>query len=197
MKCLITLGLALLVASQVSGGQSFPRLFRSGDERLTIKIVSPDRLELTIDAKRIFCSYSRFGDSLRVVAASLGSVAAYVFKTTSEGLVSSDGVTLYDDQHFHPAPRISKLPPDAVISAVRPEYPYNARRSKITGGGVVLMTVDVVTGNVTGATMAQSTGSPMLDNAALSAFRTWRFKPRATESKVWWPVTFTMSGAQY
>jgi TonB family protein len=83
-----------------------------------------------------------------------------------------------------------------AVSAPRPEYPYEARRSKITGSGVCVMSVDPSSGSVTSADMAQSTGSPILDNAATSAFRRWRFKP-GTVSKVRTPITFTMSGAQY
>jgi periplasmic protein TonB len=84
----------------------------------------------------------------------------------------------------------------SAISAPRPEYPYEARRSKITGSGVCVMTVDPGSGAVTSAEMAQSTGSPILDNASTSAFRRWRFKPGGF-SKVRTPITFTMSGAQY
>jgi protein TonB len=83
-----------------------------------------------------------------------------------------------------------------AVSAPRPEYPYEARRSKTTGSGVCVMTVDSASGAVTSAEMAQSTGSPILDNAATSAFRRWRFKP-GTVSKVRTPITFTMSGASY
>jgi protein TonB len=83
-----------------------------------------------------------------------------------------------------------------AVSAPKPEYPYEARRSKITGSGVCVMTVDTGSGSVTSADMAQSTGSPILDNAATSAFRRWRFKP-GTVSRVRTPITFTMSGAQY
>lgn len=84
----------------------------------------------------------------------------------------------------------------SAVSAPRPEYPYEARRSKITGSGVCVMTVDPASGAVTSAVMAQSTGSPILDNAATSAFRRWRFKPGGF-SRVRTPITFTMSGAQY
>ena len=56
------------------------------------------------------------------------------------------------------------------------------------------MTVDSASGAVTEAEMAQSTGSPILDNAATSAFRRWRFKPGSV-SKVKIPITFTMTGA--
>ena len=83
-----------------------------------------------------------------------------------------------------------------AVSAPRPEYPYEARRQRITGEGVVAMTVDPVTGNVTSASMSKSTGSPFLDNAALTGFRRWRFKP-GTVSSVQCPITFTLTGASY
>ncbi len=96
-----------------------------------------------------------------------------------------------------PAGTLSMSNAKAVaVSAPRPEYPYEARRSKITGSGVCVMTVDTSSGAVTSAEMAQSTGSPILDNAATSAFRRWRFKP-GTVSKVRTPITFTMTGAQF
>ena len=96
-----------------------------------------------------------------------------------------------------PAGSVSMSSAKAVaISAPRPEYPYEARRARITGSGVVVMTVDPATGIVTSAIMAQSTGSPTLDNAATSAFRRWRFKA-GTVTRVRAPVTFTMTGAQF
>jgi len=84
----------------------------------------------------------------------------------------------------------------AAISAPRPEYPYEARSHHVTGSGVCVVTVDTASGSVTDATMAQSTGSPILDNSATSAFRRWRFKPN-TVAKVKIPITYTMSGASY
>lgn len=76
----------------------------------------------------------------------------------------------------------------------KPDYPYEARAKKLTGSGVCVVTVDPGSGNVVSAEMAQSTGSPILDNSALSAFRRWRFKPGAL-SKAKIPVTFTLTGA--
>src|SRR5881397_2667123 len=55
-----------------------------------------------------------------------------------------------------------------AVNAPRPQYPYEARSRKITGSGVCVVTVDPASGNVTGGSMAQSIGSPILDNAALS-----------------------------
>jgi protein TonB len=84
----------------------------------------------------------------------------------------------------------------SALNAPRPEYPYEARRRKITGNGIVIMAVDSVSGNVIEVVMEASTGSPVLDDAAVTGFRRWRFKP-GTASRVRSPITFTMSGAQY
>jgi periplasmic protein TonB len=83
-----------------------------------------------------------------------------------------------------------------AINSPRPQYPYEARSRHITGSGVCVVTVDPGSGNVTGASMTQSIGNPLLDNAALSAFREWRFRP-GTVSQVRIPITFTMTGAAY
>ena len=83
-----------------------------------------------------------------------------------------------------------------ALKAPRPEYPYEARRQRITGEGIVAMTVDPTTGSVTSVSMSKSTGSPFLDNAALASFRKWRFKP-GTVSSVQCPITFTLTGASY
>ena len=61
---------------------------------------------------------------------------------------------------------------------------------------MIVAKVDAASGNVTSATVSSSTGSPILDNAATSAFRQWRFRP-GTVSKVNIPITFTMTGASY
>jgi periplasmic protein TonB len=83
-----------------------------------------------------------------------------------------------------------------AVSAPRPEYPYEARRQKITGDGVVAMTVDPATGNVISVSMSKTTGSPFLDNAAVTGFKRWRFRPGSVSS-VTCPVTFTLTGASF
>jgi len=83
-----------------------------------------------------------------------------------------------------------------ALSDPRPVYPYEARRQKITGSGIAMMTVDPATGNVIDVVMQESTGSPVLDNAAVTAFRRWRFKA-GTGPRVRSPITFTLTGAQY
>ncbi len=84
-----------------------------------------------------------------------------------------------------------------AIASPKPEYPYEARSRKITGSGVCVVSVDTASGSVSDATMAVSIGNPILDNAAVSAFRRWRFQPGKCAPKVKIPITFTMTGASY
>jgi TonB family protein len=81
-----------------------------------------------------------------------------------------------------------------AIYAPRPQYPYEARARRIFGAGVAILAVDSNTGFVKNAVMAASTGSAILDNAALAAFRKWQFQP-GTVSKVRIPIRFTMGGS--
>jgi protein TonB len=83
-----------------------------------------------------------------------------------------------------------------AVTAPKPEYPYEARRQKITGDGFVTLTIDSTTGNVTSVVIRRSTGNAFLDNAALSGFRRWRFRP-GTVLTVSCPITFTLAGASY
>jgi TonB family protein len=76
-----------------------------------------------------------------------------------------------------------------AVTAPLPEYPYLARHAHITGSGVCVLTVDTASGNVTSATMAQSTGNAILDKSTTNTFRTWRFKP-GTASQVRVPITY-------
>ena len=80
----------------------------------------------------------------------------------------------------------------AVISGTPAVYPYWARVHHITGKGVVVMKIDPVTGKVTSCYMAISTGSALLDDAALTSFRTFRFKPGGAPA-VKCPITFSLS----
>lgn len=83
-----------------------------------------------------------------------------------------------------------------VMYAPRPVYPYDARRQRVTGSGIALMTVDSVDGSVVDVRMVQSCGSVILDNATLDAFRRWHFKPGSVE-RVQVPITYTLTGASY
>ena len=84
-----------------------------------------------------------------------------------------------------------------AIYAPKPEYPYEARSRHQTGSGVALLSVDTGSGSVTDVSMAQSIGSPILDQSTVSAFRRWRFAPGKCAPKVKVPITYTMTGASY
>lgn len=83
-----------------------------------------------------------------------------------------------------------------VMYAPRPVYPYEARRQRMTGSGMALLTVDPMVGNVTSVRMTQSCGNVILDNATLDAFRRWRFKP-GSSLRIEVPITYTLTGASY
>jgi len=78
-----------------------------------------------------------------------------------------------------------------AIYAPPPRYPTDARGRRPTGRGIVVMTIDQKTGWVTSARMEKSTGSKLLDEAAVEAFSKWRFKP-GTVRHVHSPITFTV-----
>lgn len=83
-----------------------------------------------------------------------------------------------------------------VAYAPRPAYPYEARRQRMTGSGVALLTVDQTLGNVTDVLMAQSCGNAILDNSTLDTLRRWRFKP-GSAARVQVPITYTLMGVSY
>jgi TonB family protein len=80
-----------------------------------------------------------------------------------------------------------------TMYAPRPDYPEEARSHRIAGSGVCVVSVDPASGSVTNASMAQSTGSLVLDKSVLRTVRTWKFKPR-TVSQVSIPVEFPKEG---
>ncbi len=83
-----------------------------------------------------------------------------------------------------------------MLSAPRPDYPYEARSRHITGSGVAVISVDPNSGLAVDAMVEQSIGSPILDNSTVSALRRWCFKP-GTPARVRIPITFVLTGAQY
>jgi TonB family protein len=80
-----------------------------------------------------------------------------------------------------------------TMYAPRPDYPEEARSHRVAGNGVCVVSVDPASGSVTNASMAQSTGSLLLDKSVLRTFRTWKFKP-GTVSQVSIPVEFPKEG---
>ena len=73
---------------------------------------------------------------------------------------------------------VRQPPPPRAIYTPKPIYRPEWAKQGLTGKGVVLVTIDKQTGNVTGARMVTSTGNSQLDGAALQAYSHWRFDPR-------------------
>jgi len=72
-----------------------------------------------------------------------------------------------------------------------PKYPLAARREHLTGTGSFFLEIDTISGAVTDVTVSKSTGHTILDQAAISALRQWRFAPHsAVEVSV--PITFSL-----
>lgn len=93
-------------------------------------------------------------------------------------------------------PRKGPAPTGKAAMIYKPNisYPYEARRARATGSGVVVVSVSP-SGSVTSARMGQSTGNSILDNASVTAMRSARFKP-GTASSVRIPITWTLTGAR-
>jgi TonB family protein len=70
------------------------------------------------------------------------------------------------------------------------DYPSKARRARITGSGIVALEVDYATGTVTRAYMLKSTGSSILDDAAMSSFRKAKFLPGTFKNPIKIPITY-------
>ena len=83
-----------------------------------------------------------------------------------------------------------------TLYAPKPNYPYEARRSGITGSGIAQLTVNSAAGNVLDARMVRTTGNSILDNATVETLRRWRFKP-GVASNVDVPITYELTGVSY
>jgi TonB family protein len=77
-----------------------------------------------------------------------------------------------------------------AIYAPKPVYRPEWAKQGLKGKGVALVTIDTKTGRVAGVRMLQSTGSQLLDGAALQAYSQWRFQPGSVP-QVKMPIEFT------
>ena len=68
------------------------------------------------------------------------------------------------------------LAPTEAIYAPKPEYPIQARASRMKGDGLFILRVQIRAGQVKDVQIARSSGWSSLDSAAKRAFKQWRFK---------------------
>ena len=80
-----------------------------------------------------------------------------------------------------------------ALYAPRPEYPLAARKRHWTGAGVFACKIRS-NGTVASVDVLRSTGHQMLDQAAITAFRQWRFQPGDIKA-VKIPIDFWMDGS--
>ena len=78
-----------------------------------------------------------------------------------------------------------------MLTMPRPKYPYEARARQITGRGICELLMDNKSGVVTRVVVVQSTGSKVLDEAAVSAFSQRRARPSKI-SRIRLPFIFTL-----
>ena len=74
------------------------------------------------------------------------------------------------------------------LDGPKPIYPPEAAGSHLAGTGKYLLQFDQATGKVVDVIVSQSAGSPVLDNAAVTAFRQWHEDPQCAKE-----VTMTMT----
>ena len=81
-----------------------------------------------------------------------------------------------------------------ITSRYDAEYPREAREHGLAGVGSALLKIDPGSGFVKSVTIAKSTGHEILDQAAIRAYRRWRFIPHTiSEAEV--PIIFTRLGS--
>jgi TonB family protein len=73
--------------------------------------------------------------------------------------------------------RVYPVDDDIVLHRPRIDYPVIARERRIQGRGFYLLFVPLTTGAVREVKTERSTGSPILDAAAIEYLGKWRFKP--------------------
>lgn len=83
--------------------------------------------------------------------------------------------------------------PEVVLFRAHIEYPLEARQRRITGNGTYVLNIDR-NGLVTSVLVGQSSGSSILDGAAIRSFKKFRFKP-GTKPRVRVPCSWSLPGS--
>ena len=82
-----------------------------------------------------------------------------------------------------------------ALYAPPPKYPFAARARHLTGAGVFACNLRQ-DGTVASVDIVKSTGAGLLDDAAISALRRWKFKP-GDAHVVRIPLAFTIHGVSH
>ena len=107
---------------------------------------------------------------------------------TSQALAAEKTTAVWSDGRTS-ALSDEELTRNALVSP-RVAYPEEAQTAKIAGNGLYELRVDKA-GATTAVAIVKSSGSALLDKAATSTFKKWRFKPavfRAVRIPVSWSV---------
>jgi TonB family protein len=84
---------------------------------------------------------------------------------------------------------------ERALYAQPPEYPKEAKARHLTGTGVFVLHIRP-DGTVARVDTAQSIGHAVLDQAAIAAFRNWRFRRHSNPWQLSIPITYTDKGIQ-
>jgi len=111
---------------------------------------------------------------------------AFLFGTFS--LAASETSAVWSDGHTSVISDEQLI--GSTLAAPGAPYPEEAQRTNITGNGVYELRIDKA-GKISAVAVVKSSGSTVLDKAALTAFKKWRFKPgvfRSVRVPVSWSV---------
>src|SRR5689334_19829676 len=90
-------------------------------------------------------------------------------------VVSARGSARDPSNYFYRvSPANAPLKKEPAYDAKRPGYPADARRQHLTGSGLFALHI-AADGRVARVEALKSIGHPLLDQAAIAAFRQWRF----------------------
>jgi TonB family protein len=124
--------------------------------------------------------------SRRVLLFSLAAV------TLSSATLAADKTTaVWADGHNSPISD-EQLVGNTTAAPGAP-YPEEAQKTKTTGSGVYELRIDKA-GRISAVRIVKSSGSAVLDTAATTAFKKWRFKPGVFQS-VRVPVSWSVNRA--
>jgi protein TonB len=116
----------------------------------------------------------------------------YIFSLTAICLEAQDLAPPNSAVRSDVTTRIGPLR-NVILYAPLPVYPPIALRQRFTGRGVYA--IDIVNGNVEDVRVVKTTGHKELDEAAIVAFRKWRFRPHSIYKTVI-PVDFRLTRSQ-